>query len=210
MKKPMQHKENYIDSTEEVIDVLRELGNIGSGNAASSLEDWLGEPVSISLTDALLLTVEDIARYIMNACGSDLGVHACVTGGLQGQILYLLTHEEGKNILDIIMGGEGEGSGLTDCERSALSETGNILFGSYLSALHEMLDVEIDISPPQCSDDLEGVMGEGLPAGRDRRRPRAVLIETILKSERSLRGSKIVFFTGFEAAPRIAGLAAAR
>ncbi|MDY6796630.1 MAG: chemotaxis protein CheC [Actinomycetota bacterium] len=195
---------------ELAVDVLMELGNIGSGNAAARLEDWLGEPVAITLTNTFLFTLEDIKRHIVSPCESGLWVHACVTGGVQGHILYMLTREEGRNILDIIIGGEVEGSNLTECEESALSETGNILFGSYFTALHEMLDVEIDISPPRCGDNLVGLIKEGLSADRMREEYLTVIIETMLISQRTLQGSRIIFFTGIEDAPRIVGLAEAR
>lgn len=183
---------------EGVADTLRELGNIGSGNAAASLEDWLGEPINISMTDALLLPAEDVLHRLDGTGSPFLGIHAQVTGGLEGHIVYLLGIEEVKRILSILMGGAEEEGLLTDCQTSALSETGNILFSSYVNALYEILDVEINITPPRCSHD-PGVLLGGAGSGCCSGRPCVMLVETLLINEAALLSGRLLFFTWEEA-----------
>lgn len=187
----------------EVIDALREIGNIGSGNAAASLEDWLGEPVTISLTDAVLVPAEEISHHLGGTVGPVLGIHARVMGGLEGHIVFLASVEEVRKILEILVGGTEEDAALSECEISALSETGNILFSSYFTALYEMLDTKIDITPPECSHDLGSFMGGALVTGYRAGKQYMMLIETRLISGAALHGCKILFLTWVE---RVSGI----
>ncbi len=140
--------------SEEEIDVLREVANIGSGHAASSLEKWLQKEVKIKVPEASLVPLEDVAEVIGDPLATVMGVYSRVTGDIEGHILYLISLDDARHLLDIILDPEDREQCFSPNNLSAISETGNILFNAYLGAIGELCGWELLSSPPACTADM--------------------------------------------------------
>lgn len=151
--------QNYNDLNSMHLDVLRELGNIGSGNAATSLADMLAQPVDISVPVIRVLNFKDVATSLGGPEATVVGMLFFLKGDLNGMIMFLME----KDFIDMILGallGEtvNDFSEIDEMGLSALKEIGNIMAGSYVNAIANMTGLTIDITVPQESIDMVGAI----------------------------------------------------
>jgi chemotaxis protein CheC len=135
------------------LDALRELANIASGTAATSLSQMLGREVDIDVPTAFALPLADAVDATGDAAEAVTGVALELEGSLAG-IVLLLIRADGADTLCSLLGVE-PGSEVAD---SALGEIGNILGASYLNALGSMTGLELLPSTPQVINDLLGAI----------------------------------------------------
>ena len=143
--------------TESQLDALRELANIASGNAATSLSQMLGREVGLSVPRVLALPLADA----VDACGSPnddiTGIVIPLQGDVQGVVLLLISLE-GADALCRLLGVEPQ----TEIGESALREIGNVLGTSCLNALASMTGLGLEPSPPQLTTDMLGAIVSSL------------------------------------------------
>ncbi len=135
------------------LDALRELANIASGTAATSLSQMLGRAVDINVPKAFALPLADAVEATGDPAESVTGVALELEGSLAG-IVLLLIQPQGADTLCNLLGVE-PGSEVAD---SALGEIGNILGASYLNALSAMTGLTLLPSTPQVLNDLLGAI----------------------------------------------------
>lgn len=150
---------SYADMDETSADILKELGNIGTGNTVTSLSQMMGTPFDISSPSLHLAQVQEIYTLLEQSQEVEAGILVEMKGEITGQFLFLLNESFTNIILDEILGG-GERNilELDDLERSLLSELGNIMCGSYIRALSALMDMEIDVSVPDICVDMGGAI----------------------------------------------------
>jgi chemotaxis protein CheC len=134
---------------ETQLDALRELANIGAGNAATALSQMLGQEVELNVPRALALPLADAVDAAGPAEQEATGVVIPVEGALEGVVLLLIPCEDAE-ILCSLLGVEAG----TDVGESALCEIGNILGTSYLNSLAAMTGLELLPCPPHIATDL--------------------------------------------------------
>ncbi len=127
---------------------LKEIGNIGAGNAASALSQMIGRKIEMTVPDIMLISTENIAETIKgNEVG--LGIYTKVLGDINGKILMFFLKEHALQLIDIVMGREvGTSQIIAGIEESAIMEVGNILASSYLSAIGEFTKLRLMPSIP--------------------------------------------------------------
>ena len=139
--------------SETQLDALRELANIASGNAATSLSQMLGRPVDLSVPRALALPLADAVEAAGEPDATVTGVALPVEGDIAGAVL-LLIDEAGAAALCGLLGVEPG----TEFGDSALSEIGNIVGAAYLNAIGSMTGHELLPCPPHASTDMLGAI----------------------------------------------------
>jgi chemotaxis protein CheC len=146
--------------TDMQLDALRELANIGSGTASTSLSGMLGRPVDISVPAAAALTFADAIDMIGSPEEEVTGVVLGVVGEMEGIVLLLMRVADAAGLCNLL-GVE------TDSEmgHSALGEIGNIVGTSYINALAQMTGLNIEPSPPQAATDMLGAIVSSVLAG---------------------------------------------
>lgn len=150
---------------DEHIDLLREIGNIGAGNAATSLSQMLSKRIEMNVPEVSLLDYCDVVNSIGGAESVVVGILVSFNGGIDGVILFLLKKEFVHLILNSLMGTELENfAEITELEMSALSEIGNIMVSSYVNSISTLIDLEIDISVPSISIDMSGALLDAVTA----------------------------------------------
>ena len=151
---------SYSDLNSNHIDVLREIGNIGAGNAATSLSMLLDESVAISIPVVRIDEYEDVVRSIGDPEDLAIAILINFTGEIRGMVLFMLSVEEAKRITQILVGNEEEdsGEGLSEMKLSAIKEIGNILGSSYLGSIGELTGLTFDISVPYTAIDMIGAL----------------------------------------------------
>ena len=141
------------------LDVLKEIGNIGSGNAASALSTMLNCDTDISVPDVKLLDFDDAVNFLGGPENVAIGMLVNLTGDISGMMLYVLQHPCASKMTSTIFGTEIEDiANMNDMERSFISEVGNIMSASYINAIASLTGLTIDISVPQMCVDMVGAI----------------------------------------------------
>jgi chemotaxis protein CheC len=139
--------------TDLQLDALREMSNIGSGNAATALASMLGKSVDLHVPTALALELADAVDAVGNAEDTVSAVIIGVFGDLDATVL-LLFEPESANTLCSLLGVEGD----PEMELSALGEIGNILGSSYVQAMGTMTNLHMEPHPPIAMSDMLGAI----------------------------------------------------
>ncbi len=146
--------------TENYFDVLREIGNIGAGNAMTALSQMLQCKVDMQVPQVKLLEFKDVGALMGGEEQIMVGIYLAVEGDITGSIMFLVRQDSAKHLVDKIMMGMGgsEGPGLNEMELSAMKEVSNIITGAYLNSLSALTNLKIYPSPPELAVDMAGAI----------------------------------------------------
>lgn len=134
------------------VDALREVANIGSGYAATSLTQLSGRMIMIDVPAVSSATVTNVARRIAGSNSRVVAISMQMLGDLTGHTLFVLSEPEACLLCDMLLNRTpGESSIHGDMERSSLLEAGNIMAGSFLNAISGMLGKALLPSVPTVS-----------------------------------------------------------
>ena len=140
------------------LDVLREIGNIGAGNAATSLSAMLGEKVNISLPSVRILDINDAVTAMGGPENVIVGILARLYGDVEGFMLFIIEQSFARDIIATLFGQPMESDSFGEMEMSAISEVGNILIAAYTGSISTLSQLNIKISVPGISVDMVGAM----------------------------------------------------
>lgn len=139
-------------------DVLKELGNIGAGNATTAIATMLNLTIDMKVPKVELKAVEDLGSAICPEEETIVGIFLEVQNDISGSMMFLLKLDSAHYLVDRLMGGMGTAEPQTgefsEMELSAMKEIGNIIAGSYLSALSTMTNMVITPSVPYIAVDM--------------------------------------------------------
>lgn len=135
----MDYKLNEINQlTEFQHDALREIANIGFGNAATSLSKLVNNEVSINIPALKMQLIEKVPGIVGGEESLVYGIVMQIYGDLNGYIMMLLPTESVKSISSILLNYEN-GDLLSEMNMSMMQEVGHILGGTYVSSLSDFL-----------------------------------------------------------------------
>ena len=151
---------NKLDDLNPIhMDVLREIGNIGSGSAATALSTLLGAMVDISVPNVKCLDFAETINFMGGAEEIVIGLMLNFTGEISGLIMYILKKEFAQKVINAFYSKELDSlMDMDDMDKSAICEIGNIMAGSYVNALSALTGMEIDISVPEICVDMAGAI----------------------------------------------------
>lgn len=145
--------------TENYVDVLKEIGNIGAGNAMTALSQMLQCKVDMKVPQVRLLDLKDVATIVGSEEQLMVGVLLGVEGDITGSIMFLVELEAAKLLVKkIMMGYESGKSTLDAMEMSAMQEVSNIITGAYLNSLSMLTNLKIFPTPPSLTIDMAGAI----------------------------------------------------
>ncbi|HEY0826976.1 MAG TPA: chemotaxis protein CheC [Bacilli bacterium] len=146
------------------LDVLKEVGNIGAGHAATALSKLLDKPVEMQIPKVSMLPFEEIADSIGGSERIVIAIFLRVEGDAPGNLFFILSQDSANKLLENMVGLHIDTDGsYTEMELSALSEIGNILAGSYLSSLADLTNLNLSPTVPSLAIDMAGaVLSYGL------------------------------------------------
>ncbi len=140
-------------------DVLREIGNIGAGNATTALAQMLNTKVDMHVPKVDLLDFSQVGEAMGGEEQIMAGIYLVVEGDISGSIMFLLEKSSARALVAKLMGTEiDKDSDFDEMELSALKEIGNIITGSYLSSLSTLTNLKIISSPPDVAIDMCGAI----------------------------------------------------
>lgn len=140
-------------------DVLRELGNIGAGNAMTALSQMMQCKVDMKVPQVKLVEFSEVGSLMGGEEQIMVGVLLGVEGDITGSMMFLIEQTSGKHLVNkIMMGMAPEGDTFSEMELSAMQEVGNIITGAYLNSLSTLTNLKIFPSPPALTVDMAGAI----------------------------------------------------
>ena len=146
-------------------DVLKELGNIGAGNATTALAQMLGSKVDMSVPQVQLLDFNVLGDTVGGEDEIMAGIYLQVEGDIQGNMMFIQKKVSAAHLINKMMAGmieikdeEVADYEFGEMECSAIKEVGNIITGAYLNALSSLTNLKIYPSVPQLAIDMAGAI----------------------------------------------------
>lgn len=126
-------------------DAITELLNIGMGRAAAALSEMVSEEVHLSVPSVEVLSRTEAAHKINgNPHKRIAAVRQHFQGPFWGDAILLFPQEKSLELVRILLREENIPlETLTELERDALTEVGNIILNCCLSSLGDMLHYEV-------------------------------------------------------------------
>ncbi len=145
--------------TNNYLDVLREIGNIGAGNAMTALSQMLQSKVDMQVPQVRLLEFSEVGAMVGGEEQLMVGVLLGVEGDITGSIMFLVELQAAKGLVKKMMMGYDSGQpGLDEMETSAMMELSNIITGAYLNSLATLTNLCIFPTPPSLTVDMAGAI----------------------------------------------------
>ena len=141
------------------LDVLREIGNIGAGNAATALAKMLDKKIDMKVPQIKVMKFSEVNEVLGGAETQVVGILLGVQGDINGSMMFILDCASSQLLVNILMGRPVKTElEFDEMSCSALKEIGNILAGSYLSALSNLTNLKIMPDVPGLAIDMAGAI----------------------------------------------------
>ena len=148
----------YDDLNDIHMDVLREIGNIGSGNAASALSSMLTSPVNISVPVVKIMDYEEVVDALGGPEEMIVGLLLKLDGDVKGMIMFLPHQNFANMLLMSLLGEDISLDKIDEIGYSAIQEMSNIMAASYINAISAMTGLSINLSVPAMCVDMLGAI----------------------------------------------------
>lgn len=170
-------------------DVLKEIGNIGAGNATTAVATMLNLKLNMEVPTVKLMAVQELNTAIGSEEEEIVGIYLQVQTDIEGSLMFLLKMGAAHYLVNRLMGRPNDyQQDFDEMDLSAMKEIGNIFASSYLSALATMTNLTITPSVPYLAVDMAGAI-LSIPAIQfGQYGDNALLIETSFGSDVMLDG----------------------
>lgn len=151
--------EKYSDLNENARDVLMEIGNIGTGNAVTSLSQMLSRQIDMERPVVKILEFNEVPELLGGMEETRVGVLLEIKGDINGMFMFLISEPFLQVMLEGLLGMDVmDIHELDSLSLSAVGEIGNIMCCSYINALTRMMDIKVDVSVPDICVDMIGAI----------------------------------------------------
>lgn len=144
--------------SDEYFDVLKELGNIGAGNATTALSQMMQCKVDMSVPQVKLMEFKELGQLMGGEEIIMAGIYLAIEGDVAGSIMFLLEKQAARHLVNKLMGTSVEGEEFSEMEFSALKEVGNIITAAYLNSLASLTNLTLQPSVPDLTVDMAGAI----------------------------------------------------
>ena len=138
------------------LDGLKEIVNVGGGNAATSISQMINSRVDMDVPEVEVMAYDELYQKII---ADDVEMHAVlskIVGDIDGALLFVISDESGQKIAKMMLGSDDNPS--NEIIASAVTELTNILFNSFLRAIGDMLQIQLIASLPISRYDFFGAI----------------------------------------------------
>jgi chemotaxis protein CheC len=164
--------------TEEHLDALREISNVGMGNAATALSQMVSDTVDLHVPAVTLADIVDVPDLIGGPEQVVVGITMKIQGDACGNILLVFPEESAHRLVKQLLGRQDSGPRFDEMAESTLKEVGNILASSYLGAMGSLLNLMLIPSIPAFAHDMSGAVIDYLLIELSESGDQALMIET--------------------------------
>jgi chemotaxis protein CheC len=143
------------------LDVLKEIGNIGAAHAATALSTLLNRKIEMTVPKVEMVSFDDMMDLAGGPENVVAGIFLRIDGDVTGSMFFILPVEHANRFIQSLVQDSGvdfQTGEVSELAASAMQELGNILSGSYLSALSDFTSLKIYPTVPALSVDMVGAI----------------------------------------------------
>ena len=150
---------NYDELSSLQIDTLREIGSIGTGNAATALSDMLHKKINITLPEVRIMGYNEAIEWIGGPEEITAGVLVKLSGQVNGIMLSVQPLDFVNLALSSMLGETvTDYSQLDELSNSVLVEMGNIMISTFINAMSGLAGLDINVTVPAFTVDMQGAI----------------------------------------------------
>lgn len=150
---------DYTDLGALELDTLKEIGSIGTGNAATALSALVGEQIRIKMPEVRIMGYNEAIDWIGGPEEITAGVLVRLSGQINGIMLSVQQLPFANLVLESMLNKQvNDYSELQDLEKSAMIEVGNIMISTFINAMSGLAGIEIDLTVPAFTVDMQGAI----------------------------------------------------
>jgi chemotaxis protein CheC len=146
-------EENLHGLTKLQLDALQEISNIGAGNAATALSQFVNKKVGMEPPEVIIATAREVPQLIAEEIPMIMMVILEILGGVSGHLLVIFDQSNALSLIEFLMG-KDQGSAITilsEIDISALKEVASVMSGSFLRVLGDTINKTLTMSTPDSS-----------------------------------------------------------
>ena len=187
---------DMVSFNERQLDAIREVGNIGTGNAATALSGLLSRMIHMDVPQTELVSIYELGEHYGDPMQTDGAVFVRSTGGFNCSLIFIQPEEDAKLMVELLLK-QQFGTFIPvsevpqDITDSALTEVGNIVLSSFLSSINMLLSSQYQISVPGVAHDMLSSILDVVASIYGQMGETALLVNTVLKVEGLEEGRKI-------------------
>ena len=136
--------------TTDQLDALKELINIGVGQAAGMLNEMIDYHIQLQIPQIQLLSPLQLQKSLKERLGADSlsTVQLCFSGSFAGCAQLVFPTESAANLVSILTGENLESPDLDSLKIGTLSEVGNIVINGVMGSIGNVLDRVLNYAVP--------------------------------------------------------------
>lgn len=168
------------------LDALKEIGNIGAGNAATALAQMVNSKIDMSVPQAKILLFSEVPGLVGGPDQHVVGIYLRVEGSAPANILFVIPIKQACLLVDMLMYkqmGSTDMDNFGDMEMSAMMELGNIISATYLNALASFTGLKMLPSVPALGIDMAGAVMDAILAQFGEIADHVLVLETDFKRD---------------------------
>lgn len=182
--------------TERQLDAIKEVGNIGTGNAATALSGLLSRMIHMDVPETELVSIYELADHYGDPMQIVGAVFVRSLGGFQCSLIFIQNEEDAKLMVELLLKQQfGTFIPVDEIPQemtdSALTEVGNIVLSSFLNAINLLLGTKHQISVPGVAHDMLSSILDVVASIYGQMGETALLVNTELRAEGLEEGRKI-------------------
>jgi chemotaxis protein CheC len=176
--------DDVLELTSAQLDALKEIGNVGAGNAATALSQIINKRIDMTVPEVSIMPLSDVPNIVGGPDNMVAGVYLRVFGQAPGSILFIMPINSAFDLVNMLMGREkSQDYTFTAMDESALMEIGNILASAYLNALSYFTKLTLLPSIPALAMDMAAALLSIVLIQLGQMGDHALVIETVFKTD---------------------------
>jgi chemotaxis protein CheC len=196
-----------MNSQEEKMDALREIAHIGAGNASNSLSQMTGKNIDVDFPEIKKHRIEKVPEILGDqdqlVTAASIQMHTELNGERKdnlGRIALIMDYDSSKKLATIISPEEEDKEGLTEMDISSLKELENVLAGTCLEAISDVIDYKLYESTPFFHVDMVGAVMQGMVLDMVETHDEILVFKTQFSTDEEIDAYFMFFFTedGYE------------
>jgi chemotaxis protein CheC len=203
--------DNDIQLTEFQLDALREMGNIGTSHAATSLSQLVGSTINITVPAIALEKIDRISNVVSDEKVVGLLLEVKDNDSTDGYLYTMFPEKSAFRIVDTLMMQPLDTTkAIGEVEQSAIMEVGNILASSFCDAVAEFLGTTILPSPPLFVCDMADAILSNSLIAIGQIADDAIIFRTDFTDEQRIYDGYVILFPNPEMLDRILSILEAK
>jgi len=163
------------------LSVVKEMTNIGLGNATTALANMTGKAFNMSVPEVESIGLEEIPALLGGEEQFAAGIYMPIEGDVSGHIGFLLPWPSVQALWKLLLGAEPmEPHEVGEMEASTIMEIGNIINGSFLNAISDMTNLSMHATPPLLAIEMTGAILDTIAVEASSKDHVALAIRTVI------------------------------